>query len=156
MPAAPAVEARHRLRAWDLGGRARTVTILRVTLQGVEEAQPLAYFQGISLPLALTPTQCNDLARITGSALLHDWAGATVVLDPVLDPAADDGRLTCVIRAPGEPLATRRTQAPELRLSRPVRTVLVIILVGLVFGLVIRAPQTQAMVDWFMSLRPPN
>ncbi|MEZ4716253.1 MAG: hypothetical protein R2851_09215 [Caldilineaceae bacterium] len=39
---------------------------------------------------------------------------------------------------------------------RPVRTVLVLVLVGLVFGLVARAPQTQAMVDWLMSLRPPN
>lgn len=152
MPTVPAVEARHRLHPSDLRGHARTVIIARVTMQGVEEARPLAYFQGLPLPMALTPAQCNDLARITGSAVTRDWVGATVVLDPVDTP---DG-IACVVRAPGEPLSTRREQPRDLRLGSRLRGLLVAILLGMIFGLVARAEQTRAMLEWIMSLRPDS
>lgn len=149
MTTVPAVEARHRLHPADLAGKPRTLTIARITMQGVEEARPLAYFQGVNLPLALTPAHCNDLARITGSAVLRDWHGVTVVLDPV---ESDDG-MACVIRAPGEPVAPRRRQAPTLRFSTRVRRLLLALLFGLLLGLVARAEQTRAMVEWFLALQ---
>lgn len=123
-----------------------------MTVEGLEGAHPLAHFRGVNLPMALTPAQCNDLARISGSALLSDWVGLTVILDPV----ESANGWTCVIRGPDEPTAPRPRRRPVFVLSPQVRRMLVFLLLALLVGLALQIEESRALWDWLVSLRVAN
>lgn len=82
MSISPIVDDNYRLQPSDLEGLARQVVIANVTYQGVEEMTPVLHFVGQSKRLVLTAAQVEQLVAITGTTLLPQWIGATIVLHP--------------------------------------------------------------------------
>ena len=72
------IRTRYRLQPQDLAGRRMDVTITNVTIEGLESLTPVLHFDGIEKPMALHPGDANDMARITHSAVFHEWIGQTV------------------------------------------------------------------------------
>ena len=83
----PIVDQRYRLTPADLQGRSAVVTIMNVTLQGVEELHPVLHFDTIRKPLVLDPRQCDDVAHLTRSTIMQEWIGARLLLMPRLGDA---------------------------------------------------------------------
>ena len=103
-------------------------TITNVTLQGLESLQPVLHFDDIAKPLVLGPEQCDELAYITGSAVLAEWIGTRLLL------VANHERSPAVIelQAADEPQVSRRPSVPRARnpaLSSRIRQTLVVLLV---------------------------
>jgi hypothetical protein len=71
-----------RLVADDLKGQPRLVTIVNVTLHGLENMTPVLHFTGQSKRLALTADQARQMVAATGTGIFQEWIGATVVLVP--------------------------------------------------------------------------
>lgn len=78
----PIVDDNYRLRSSDLEGMARHVVIANVTYQGVERMIPVLHFVGQSKRLVLSPDQVEQIIDITGTTLLPQWKGTTIVLQP--------------------------------------------------------------------------
>jgi hypothetical protein len=77
------IDTKYRLHPADLGGRARTVLVSRITFDGIEELTPLVHFEGMARPLALSGEQRIQMAHIARSLILADWIGMALVLRPV-------------------------------------------------------------------------
>jgi len=92
------------LRAEDLGGRPHVVTIARVDLEDIRQADgskraaAVLTFDGARRRMILNKTQCESLASVCGSGRFADWVGRDVVLEPATAP---NGRPTIAIRAAG-------------------------------------------------------
>ncbi|MCB9137440.1 MAG: hypothetical protein H6642_03735 [Caldilineaceae bacterium] len=110
MTRAPVVDQRYRLRPEDLGGRSLTATVSNVTLQGLEQMQPVLHFTRIDKRLPLDDEQCDAMARCTGQAILEAWIGRRITLTP---EAGDDGP-TIRITAP-DAAATESAGLPTVR-----------------------------------------
>ena len=82
MSISPIVDDNYRLQSGDLEGKARQVVIANVTYQGVEEMTPVLHFVGQSKRLVMTAEQVSQLIDITGTTLLPQWIGASIVLHP--------------------------------------------------------------------------
>lgn len=101
------IDQNYRLGAHDLMGAPRKLTITNVSLQGLEEMTPTLHFAGHTKRLTLTRDQSSDLIRLTGTPVIQQWIGLTVILEPALTP---DG-VTIRITTPGaKPRATRLPQ----------------------------------------------
>lgn len=80
------IDQAYRLHAQDLMGAPRRMTITNVSLQGLEEMTPTLHFDGQTKRLALTRTQSSELIRVTGTSVLQQWIGLTIVLEPASTP----------------------------------------------------------------------
>ncbi len=150
MSLSPIVDARHRLRPDDLYNGALATTILNVTLQGVEAIRPVLHLAQAPKPLVLDAAQCNDIARITGSAVPNSWIGSEIVLNPNIR----DDVLTIDIHAPGELLLSPRRGRVALRLTPGVRSLLIGILIVLLFLLVYQVEQSEFLWNELLQLLP--
>ena len=148
-PLAPVVDARYRLRAADLQNRTARLRIHNVTMQGVEAVRPVLHFAG-ERPLVVDSAQCNDLARITGSAVPAEWIGQEIVLVPV----TEDNSTTLLILGPDEPHPTPKpTQATDKRSALPpaprieisIRTLVIALLL---FALLLLIYELTRNLDW--------
>jgi hypothetical protein len=92
------VDDEYRLRPADLESRSHTVTITAVSMQGLEEMQPVAHFAETRKRLVLDRDQCTSLILLTGSTLTQDWVGCTVVLTPAIEGAEPIIRLLPPLR----------------------------------------------------------
>lgn len=104
------------LRVWHLTGAEKTFTIENVKLlttemSGEKKKQPLVYFKGIKLPLALNKTNAATIAQLYGNAP-RDWLGKRVTLYPT---TTQFGRNTvdCVRVKPEKPAAKSRSAKQE-------------------------------------------
>jgi hypothetical protein len=146
------IDVRYRLMPNDLGGKPRQVFVRSVTLQGVEELTPLVHFEGFGRPLALDLDQRMQMATIAHSAILSDWIGATLILQPDRLAGSETIQLRNVgssgLRAGGS--LDRRTSAPRTRSW--LRIVLFALLLAAAFAaasLVESAPSIDALLDLF-------
>jgi hypothetical protein len=85
MSRAEIVDSEYRLHATDLTTGDQIVTITAISLQGLEEAQPVAHFAETRKRLPLDESHCRTLILLTGSTLFSDWVGYSIRLR--LDPA---------------------------------------------------------------------
>jgi hypothetical protein len=124
----------YRLQPGDLAGRSITVTVSNVTLQGLEELQPVLHFATIDKRMALDDVQCDAMARLTGQAILEAWIGTRIMLTPV---EADEGATIRInqpfsSRAGSDSLPEPRT-APAFSWRQPL---LLLLFLALAFGAV--------------------
>ena len=76
------------VRAWDLGGRALTVTIVKVAAGVLEnqkarkkDKKPVVWFKGAQKPLALNKTNAKTIAQLYGNDTTA-WIGKTITIYP--------------------------------------------------------------------------
>lgn len=134
MPTVPPLERRYRLQPGDLAGRSITVTVSNVTLQGLEELQPVLHFATIDKRMALDDAQCDAMARLTGQAILEAWIGARIMLTPVEEDEGATIRITQPVAgsAGSDSLPEPRT-APVFSWRQPL---LLLLFLALAFGAV--------------------
>ena len=77
------INRQYRLTPTDLAEGTQRVVITNVTFQGLEEIHPVLHFDGQPKRLVCDPGQCNELARITNSAVCADWVGVALLLEAV-------------------------------------------------------------------------
>jgi len=71
------------LKAADLKGQRRTLTISKITSEEVgkdKKAEPIIYFQKCTKGLVLNKTNAKRIAEVLGSKALADWPGKSVAL----------------------------------------------------------------------------
>ena len=71
------------LKAADLKGQKRTLTISKITSEEVgkdKKAEPIIYFQKCTKGLVLNKTNAKRIAEVLGSKALADWPGKSVAL----------------------------------------------------------------------------
>jgi len=97
------------LRAWDLQGRAVTVTIERVAQgsltnhqKGKSEKKPFVWFKGKSKPLGLNRTNSKTIAAMYGKAT-EDWVGKSVTLYPTTTSFGAEHGIDCIRIKPAVP-----------------------------------------------------
>lgn len=108
MPYSQVVEERYRLQASDLSGPAR-VTITNVTLEGLEDVRPVLHFDRLHKRLAISDIQSDEIARVTGSAVMSDWIGRSITLTVVLD--GDGPRIA--LGPPDAPVRSQTGNPPQ-------------------------------------------
>jgi hypothetical protein len=144
---------RYRLMPDDLGGKPRQVFVRSVTLQGVEELTPLVHFEGFGRPLALDLEQRMQMATIAHSAILSDWIGATLILQPDRLAGSETIQLRTIEDGSSRVFGRltrhdRRTPAPRTRSW--LRLALIALLLAAAFAaasLVESAPSLDALLD---------
>lgn len=108
------------LKASDLGGAERVVTISKVDFEPVgpdREMKAVIYFNGKQKGMVVNKTNANAVASISGSALTEDWAGTQVALYPT--EASFAGNTYEVVRikrpkaAPPKPAPVAARPAPK-------------------------------------------
>lgn len=84
------------VRAWDLGGKAVTVTIVKVeagVLDNVKakkkDKKPIVFFKGASKPLALNKTNAKTIAQLYGNDT-REWIGKAVTIFPTTTQFGND------------------------------------------------------------------
>ncbi|MFN8444511.1 MAG: hypothetical protein U0175_27245 [Caldilineaceae bacterium] len=113
------VDSRYRLIAADLGGRARSVIVTRISYQGVENLQPMLHFEGVGKPLALDPSQRLVVSQIARSTAVSDWVGLMMELHPIEHEGRSWIEITPVggrrqrVRASTPPPAPARSAPPK-------------------------------------------
>lgn len=71
------------LKAADLGGQRRAVTIDRVAMETIgDEHKPVVYFEGKDKGLVLNKTNASMIVEITGAEETDQWSGTAIVLYP--------------------------------------------------------------------------
>jgi hypothetical protein len=149
------IDTQYRLHPADLGGRARTVFVARITFDGVEELTPLVHFEGMARPLALDAQQRIQMAHIARSALLADWIGMALVLRPVRAEGEETIRLHGLEdRIRVQPVRAWHSRRPFAPVSRRtvLRTALVVLLVAALvatISAVERVENLDALLDVF-------
>lgn len=134
MSISPIIDERYRLRPTDLGRGSVQVTIQNVSWQGVEQLCPLLHLREFPQKrLLLNGRQMQSLIEIVGSTQDHDWIGYTIFLQV----EQKDDELTIVLH----PFTAAHEQNPRrLRPRRQLReagrTLLLVALLILIFGLV--------------------
>lgn len=76
------------VKAWDLGGQERTVTIEKVEAGVLEDKKndkkdkaPIVWFKGAKKPLALNRTNSKTIAAMFGNRT-EDWIGKAITIYP--------------------------------------------------------------------------
>ena len=157
------VDSRHRLQAADLGDEPRPATITNVSIQGLEAARPVLHLAEFSKLLVLDPAQCNELARISHSALSQDWIGQKIMLAR----QQVDGEWRIVLHGPDGPRPARRDTDNQQRstgsrrtvaeLPRPSRrTLILLVLMAAIVMLAIGLEAANLSVDSWPLFGPPN
>lgn len=128
---APVVQRRYRLRPEDLVEGPVEATIVNISMEGLETLRPVLHFDSVAKPLVLTPGTANQLARVSGTAIMDEWIGLRIKL---ASTDSDDG-LKLNILSPTEdvvkPLHITRPSR-EARRQRA-RTFLIALLLLLIF-----------------------
>jgi len=114
MPHSSVVEQRYRLQPSDLRGPTQA-TIVNVSLQGLEKMRPVLHFDRFGKRLVLNDVQSDELAHITHSAVLADWVGCAVMLEPIDEEGAVRISLS-------SPLSQQPMSRPKPRLKQPRRS----------------------------------
>lgn len=96
------------VKAWDLGGRDITVTIVKVEAGVLENAKlkkrdraPIVWFRGGKKPLALNRTNAQTIAAMYGNNT-EDWIGKAVTLYPTTTEMAGKA-CDCIRVRPAQP-----------------------------------------------------
>ena len=127
------IDERYRLHPRDLGRSSLQVTIQNVSWQGVEQLNPLLHLREFAQKrLLLNQRQMQRLIEIIGSSLDHDWIGHTIQLRAEYD----DGELIIALYPMAATHEHFTPQHPLFQLHETTRTLLLLALLGLLFGLV--------------------
>jgi hypothetical protein len=111
------------LKAADLGGAERVVTISRVDFEPVgpdREMKAVIYFNGKKKGMVVNKTNANAVASISGSALTEDWEGTQVTLYPT--EATFAGNTYEVVRIKRPKPAAASVAAPKTVVPPAART----------------------------------
>ena len=71
------------LKASDLKGQRRTVTIAKITREEVgkgKEKKAVVYFAGVKKGLILNKTNATKIAKVVGSEAIDQWVGKKITL----------------------------------------------------------------------------
>jgi hypothetical protein len=97
------------VKAWDLGGKERTVTIEKVVAGILEDPRkktkdrkPIVWFKGAKKPLALNKTNSKTIANMYGN-MTEGWIGKSVTLYPTTTQVGPDSGVDCIRIKPGVP-----------------------------------------------------
>lgn len=111
------------LKASDLGGAERVVTISHVDFEPVgpdREMKAVIYFNGKQKGMVVNKTNANAVASISGSALTEDWAGTRVALYPTEASFAGNTYEVVRIRRPKAPTPGKSaTTAKPVAVAKP-------------------------------------
>lgn len=112
------------VKAWDLDGKARTVTIERVERGSAydqksrgNKAMPVIWFRGAKKPFGCNKTNCKVLANLYGRDT-KDWIGKTIEIYPTTTQVGGESDVPCIrMRAPKgkAELLPERKPEPELQ-----------------------------------------
>jgi hypothetical protein len=146
MSISPIIDEHYRLRPTDLGRSSVQVTIQNVSWQGVEQLRPLLHLREFPQKrLLLTSPQMQTLIDIVGSSVAQDWIGHTILLLAEYD----DGELTIMLYPRTAILGRMPQLRPHRQLHETGRTLLLITLLGLIFGLVYLLDQAESLWSLF-------
>jgi hypothetical protein len=106
------------IRAWDLGGKPWTGTIVKVEAgiledarRGKKDRKPVVWFKGWSKPLALNRTNGKSVASMYGNRT-EDWVGKKVTLVPAKTDFGAERNIDCIRIRPGRPTAKEDQPVP--------------------------------------------
>ena len=107
------------LKAGDLAGQMRTVTIERVALElvGDTDQKPIVYFAGIPKALVLNRTNGAAIANAYGTETDH-WIGKKITLFSA--PVSFQGRVVDAIRVTASSTGAAQTTTPDQPHAAPV------------------------------------
>jgi hypothetical protein len=98
------------IKAWDLGGRDITVTIVRVEAGVLENAKakkkdkaPILWFKGAKKPLGLNRTNAKTIAAMYGNST-EDWVDKAITIYPTRTTFGAD-EVDCIRIRPRAPTA---------------------------------------------------
>lgn len=98
------------LKAHDLGGRARVLTVSRFMMKELYDRKekkrvpkPVLYFQGATKYLCLTPTTWEQIVTVTGEETAEKWVGKNLELYPTQETHGGDTWQVIRIRKPSQP-----------------------------------------------------
>lgn len=101
------------VKAWDLGGKPVTVTIVKVEAGVIENPKekvndkpkrqrlPIVWFKGAKKPLGLNKTNAQTIAKMYGNRT-EDWLGKTVTIFPTTTQAFGEEK-DCIRIKPAVP-----------------------------------------------------
>lgn len=96
------------VKAWDLGGKTITVTIVKVEAGVLENAKarkkdraPIVWFKGAQKPLALNKTNAGAIAKMYGNET-EKWIGKAITIYPTKTTFGPD-EVDCIRIKPGAP-----------------------------------------------------
>lgn len=97
------------VKAWDLGGKARVVTIEKVEPGFIEDKQkgkkdrlPIVWFKGAKKPLGFNKTNSKTVANMYGKNT-EDWIGKSVTIYPTTCQVGADPNVDCIRIKPEPP-----------------------------------------------------
>jgi hypothetical protein len=97
------------VKAWDLGGKARVVTIEKVEAGFIEDKQkgkkdrlPIVWFKGAKKPLGFNKTNSKNVANMYGKNT-EDWIGKSVTNYPTTCQVGADPNVDCILIKPEPP-----------------------------------------------------
>lgn len=107
------------LKAADLAGQMRTVTIERVALElvGDTDQKPVVYFVGIPKALVMNRTNGAAIANAYGTET-DNWIGKQITLFSA--PVSFQGRVVDAIRVTASSTGAAQTTTPEQTRAAPV------------------------------------
>lgn len=108
------------LKASDLDGAARTVTISHVKTEEVGQTKDrklVVYFKGKSKGLVLNKTNCNKIVSITGEGDTDDWKGRVIAIYPT--ETEFQGETVECIRVKAAKTGSEKIKGMEKRASEP-------------------------------------
>jgi hypothetical protein len=149
MSSSAVVDKEYRLTPADFAQGEQALIVTNVSFQGLEEIRPVLHFRGQSKWLVCDPGQCNDLARITKSAVCSDWIGSTLLVAVVEDEQGS----TIQLKAAPVVMPTMETKSGASRSPAPwLGSLAVIMLLGLLFLLVFLLERSDALWDTLLGL----
>lgn len=96
------------IRAWDLGGKDRVVTIVKVEAGELEnhrakkkDRKPVVWFKGAKKPLALNKTNAKTIASMYGTDTTS-WVGKTIAIYPTKTQFGNE-EMDCIRVRPNVP-----------------------------------------------------
>lgn len=97
------------VKAWDLGGKERTLVIEKVEQGVVEDPRkktrdrlPVLWFKGAKKPFGCNKTNAATIKAMYGK-MTEDWVGKSVTLYPTTCQVGPDPQVDCIRIKPGVP-----------------------------------------------------
>lgn len=97
------------VRAWDLGGKAIVVTIVKVEAGELQNAKarkkdrkPIVWFKGAQKPLALNKTNAKTIAKLYGNDT-KDWLNKSITIYPTKTSFGQEQDIDCIRIKPEVP-----------------------------------------------------
>lgn len=97
------------VRSWDLGGKPRVVTIVKVEAGELQnqkarkkDKKPIVWFKGAKKPLALNKTNAKTIAALYGNDTTA-WIGQPITIYPSKTSFGNEDNIDCIRIKPQKP-----------------------------------------------------